>query len=109
MATETDRVEPADSEQDEEDVYEVERIIDMRVEEVKLKLAQCCVATRLALANMAGIAVTPFSRRLTHIHQCPGTFRYATLAVIYFKYMLARCINLCHRKTRVVALIVVDC
>ncbi|KAM4558343.1 M-phase phosphoprotein 8 isoform 2-T2 [Odontesthes bonariensis] len=34
MAAETDRVEPADSEQDEEeDVYEVERIIDMRVEE----------------------------------------------------------------------------
>ncbi|XP_041806714.1 M-phase phosphoprotein 8 isoform X2 [Chelmon rostratus] len=34
MATETDKLEPADSEQDEEeDVYEVERIIDMRVEE----------------------------------------------------------------------------
>ncbi|XP_069569461.1 M-phase phosphoprotein 8 isoform X2 [Brachyistius frenatus] len=34
MAAETDKVEPADSEQDEEeDVYEVERIIDMRVEE----------------------------------------------------------------------------
>ncbi|XP_029386014.1 M-phase phosphoprotein 8 isoform X5 [Echeneis naucrates] len=34
METETDKVEPADSEQDEEeDVYEVERIIDMRVEE----------------------------------------------------------------------------
>ncbi|XP_072253561.1 M-phase phosphoprotein 8 isoform X3 [Leuresthes tenuis] len=34
MAAEPDRVEPADSEQDEEeDVYEVERIIDMRVEE----------------------------------------------------------------------------
>ncbi|XP_035859686.1 M-phase phosphoprotein 8 isoform X5 [Sander lucioperca] len=35
MAAETDRVEPADSEQEEEveDVYEVERIIDMRVEE----------------------------------------------------------------------------
>ncbi|XP_041662533.1 M-phase phosphoprotein 8 isoform X2 [Cheilinus undulatus] len=34
MAAETDKIEPADSEQDEgEDVYEVERIIDMRVEE----------------------------------------------------------------------------
>ncbi|TDH06585.1 hypothetical protein EPR50_G00114960 [Perca flavescens] len=35
MAAEADRVEPADSEQEEEveDVYEVERIIDMRVEE----------------------------------------------------------------------------
>lgn len=34
MEAETDKVEPADSEQDEEeDVYEVERIIDMRVEE----------------------------------------------------------------------------
>uniref|UniRef100_A0A3P8TZG0 Chromo domain-containing protein n=1 Tax=Amphiprion percula TaxID=161767 RepID=A0A3P8TZG0_AMPPE len=34
MEVETDKVEPADSEQDdEEDVYEVERIIDMRVEE----------------------------------------------------------------------------
>uniref|UniRef100_A0A3Q4H170 M-phase phosphoprotein 8 n=1 Tax=Neolamprologus brichardi TaxID=32507 RepID=A0A3Q4H170_NEOBR len=34
MAAETDKVEPADSEQDEEeDVYEVEKIIDMRVEE----------------------------------------------------------------------------
>uniref|UniRef100_H2USR4 M-phase phosphoprotein 8 n=1 Tax=Takifugu rubripes TaxID=31033 RepID=H2USR4_TAKRU len=33
MATEPDRMEPMDSEQDEEDVYEVERIIDMRVEE----------------------------------------------------------------------------
>uniref|UniRef100_A0A3P9HW07 Chromo domain-containing protein n=1 Tax=Oryzias latipes TaxID=8090 RepID=A0A3P9HW07_ORYLA len=34
MAAETNKVEPADSEQDEEeDVYEVERIIDMRVEE----------------------------------------------------------------------------
>ncbi|XP_036965139.1 M-phase phosphoprotein 8 isoform X3 [Acanthopagrus latus] len=34
MDAETDKVEPADSEQDEEeDVYEVERIIDMRVEE----------------------------------------------------------------------------
>lgn len=76
MAAETDRVEPADSEQDEEDVYEVERIIDMRVEEVKLKLAQCCVATGLALANMAGIDFTPFSRHLTLIHHCPGIFRY---------------------------------
>lgn len=37
MATEPDKVERAESEQDEEeDVYEVERIIDMRVEEVKL-------------------------------------------------------------------------
>lgn len=36
MATEPERMEPADSEQDEEDVYEVERIIDMRVEEVPL-------------------------------------------------------------------------
>lgn len=35
MDVDTDKVEPADSEQDEEeDVYEVERIIDMRVEEV---------------------------------------------------------------------------
>ncbi|XP_045910809.1 M-phase phosphoprotein 8 isoform X1 [Micropterus dolomieu] len=34
MAAETDKVEPVDSEQDEEeDVYEVERIIDVRVEE----------------------------------------------------------------------------
>ncbi|XP_013874440.1 M-phase phosphoprotein 8 isoform X2 [Austrofundulus limnaeus] len=34
MAAETDKIEPAESEQDEEeDVYEVERIIDMRVEE----------------------------------------------------------------------------
>ncbi|XP_029314357.1 M-phase phosphoprotein 8 isoform X2 [Cottoperca gobio] len=35
MAAETDKVEPADSEQEDEveDVYEVERIIDMRVEE----------------------------------------------------------------------------
>lgn len=89
MAAETDRVELADSEQDEEDVYEVERIIDMRVEEVKLKLAQCCVITGLALANMAGIDFTPFSRRLTLIQQCPGIFRYATLAVMYFKYNLA--------------------
>lgn len=48
MATESDRMEPMDSEQDEEDVYEVERIIDMRVEEVSLKLAQCYVATLLA-------------------------------------------------------------
>lgn len=48
MATESDRMEPMDSEQDEEDVYEVERIIDMRVEEVPLNLAQCYVATRLA-------------------------------------------------------------
>lgn len=40
MAAETNKVEHADSEQDEEeDVYEVERIIDMRVEEVTLKLA----------------------------------------------------------------------
>lgn len=37
MAVETDKVEPVESEQDEEeDVYEVERIIDMRVEEVRL-------------------------------------------------------------------------
>lgn len=48
MAAESDRIEPMDSEQDEEDVYEVERIIDMRVEEVPLKLAQCYVATPLA-------------------------------------------------------------
>uniref|UniRef100_A0A673HSJ7 M-phase phosphoprotein 8-like n=1 Tax=Sinocyclocheilus rhinocerous TaxID=307959 RepID=A0A673HSJ7_9TELE len=33
MASGAERVEPGDSEQDEEDVYEVERIIDMRVEE----------------------------------------------------------------------------
>lgn len=49
MATESDRMEHMDSEQDEEDVYEVERIIDMRVEEVASKLAQCYVATLLAL------------------------------------------------------------
>lgn len=48
MAAESDRIEPMDSEQDEEDVYEVERIIDMRVEEVSLKLAQCYQATLLA-------------------------------------------------------------
>lgn len=48
MAIESHRMEPMDSEQDEEDVYEVERIIDMRVEEVPLKLAQCYVATVLA-------------------------------------------------------------
>lgn len=49
MDAETDKVEPADSEQDEEeDVYEVERIIDMRVEEVTLKLAKCYVAAWLA-------------------------------------------------------------
>lgn len=43
MAAEADKVEPADSEQDEEeDVYEVERIIDMRVEEVRR--ANCYVA-----------------------------------------------------------------
>lgn len=48
MAAETDKVEPADSEQDEEeDVYEVEKIIDMRVEEVKI--AKCYVAAWLAL------------------------------------------------------------
>lgn len=48
MAVETDKVEPADSEQDEEeDVYEVEKIIDMRVEEVKI--AKCYVAAWLAL------------------------------------------------------------
>lgn len=41
MAAESDRMEPMDSEQDEEDVYEVERIIDMRMEEVPLKLARC--------------------------------------------------------------------
>lgn len=35
MATEAEKVEHAESEQDEEeDVYEVERIIDMRLEEV---------------------------------------------------------------------------
>jgi hypothetical protein len=35
MDTEVEKPEPADSEQDEEeDVYEVERIIDMRLEEV---------------------------------------------------------------------------
>ncbi|XP_043105048.1 M-phase phosphoprotein 8 isoform X2 [Puntigrus tetrazona] len=33
MASGAERAEPGDSEQDEEDVYEVERIIDMRVEE----------------------------------------------------------------------------
>lgn len=37
MDAENERTEHQDSEQDEEeDVYEVERIIDMRVEEVKL-------------------------------------------------------------------------
>lgn len=37
MSGEAEKVEPAESEQDEEeDVYEVERIIDMRVEEVNL-------------------------------------------------------------------------
>lgn len=34
MAAHSERMEPMDSEQDEEDVYEVERIIDMRMEEV---------------------------------------------------------------------------
>lgn len=48
MAAECDRMEPMDSEQDEEDVYEVERIIDMRVEEVPIKLARRYVATLLA-------------------------------------------------------------
>lgn len=47
MSVETIKVEPADSEQDEEeDVYEVERIIDMRVEEVNR--AKCYVAAWLA-------------------------------------------------------------
>lgn len=37
MSGDAEKVEPAESEQDEEeDVYEVERIIDMRVEEVNL-------------------------------------------------------------------------
>ena len=46
MAAETDKVEAVDSEQDEEeDVYEVERIIDMRVEEVNL--AKCYIAVKL--------------------------------------------------------------
>lgn len=35
MASGTERAEPGDSEQDEEDVYEVERIIDMQVREVR--------------------------------------------------------------------------
>lgn len=35
MASGAERAEPGDSEQDEEDVYEVERIIDMRMEEVR--------------------------------------------------------------------------
>lgn len=35
MASGAERAEPGDSEQDEEDVYEVERIIDMRVVEVR--------------------------------------------------------------------------
>lgn len=35
MASGAERAEPGDSEQDEEDVYEVERIIDTRVEEVR--------------------------------------------------------------------------
>lgn len=34
MASGAERAEAGDSDQDEEDVYEVERIIDMRVEEV---------------------------------------------------------------------------
>ncbi len=35
-------MEPGDSEQEEEDVYEVERIIDMRVEEVRKCLWKSC-------------------------------------------------------------------
>lgn len=68
MAAESDRVEPMDSEQDEEDVYEVERIIDMRVEEVPLKLAQCYLATLLACG------FSPLSRRLTHLQRYSNVF-----------------------------------
>lgn len=42
MASGAERAEPGESEQDEEDVYEVERIIDMRVEEVRVCLWQSC-------------------------------------------------------------------
>ncbi len=42
MASGAERAEPGDSEQDEEDVYEVERIIDTRVEEVRECLWQSC-------------------------------------------------------------------
>lgn len=74
MATESDRMEPMDSEQDEEDVYEVERIIDMRVEEVPLNLAQCYVATRLAWQTWLALP-SLLSRRLTHRQHCPNIFR----------------------------------
>lgn len=40
MASGAERAEPGDSEQDEEDVYEVERIIDVRVEEVRVFVAE---------------------------------------------------------------------
>lgn len=65
MATEPDRMEPMDSEQDEEDVYEVERIIDMRVEEVPFKVSSMLCSNSASLTNMAGIAFSPLSRRLT--------------------------------------------
>lgn len=75
MATESDRMEPMDSEQDEEDVYEVERIIDMRVEEVPLKLAQCYVATVLAWQTWLALPSLLSHDAWPHLQQCPNISR----------------------------------
>lgn len=74
MAAESDRIEPMDSEQDEEDVYEVERIIDMRVEEVPLKLALRLRSNTASLTNMASSDFSPLSRRLTHLQRYLNIF-----------------------------------
>ena len=65
MDAEVEKPETADSEQDEEeDVYEVERIIDMRLEEVTHR------ANELAGKNMAGNAFV--HKRVPHNKQRTG-------------------------------------
>lgn len=49
-----ERFEPGDSEQDEEDVYEVESIIDMRMEEVS-NVARSCLILEIA----GGLQLSP--------------------------------------------------
>lgn len=72
MSGEAEKVEPAESEQDEEeDVYEVERIIDMRVEEVKTFDASSTLATELA--SLAEHGWHPFASPL-RFHDAPSTF-----------------------------------
>lgn len=95
MAAEAEKVEPADSEQDEgEDVYEVERIIDVRVEEVKR--ANCYLAAWLAWQTWLAV----LSRRIAHLQWCLSMGGSLYTCVSWISMHFIDCVSLKHTRLR---------